>query len=121
MPKFELGRIVATPGALRAIHSSGQSPNDFLCRHINGDWGEHLDGHDLKQNMIALREGGRLLSGYQTRAGDEIRMMATSTRASSPHLAYRYEAVSNVFASIKLGTLFKHLYVFCVEHFTRAA
>ena len=59
MPKFDLGRVVATPGALRAIRSSGQSPTDFLRRHINGDWGEHLDGHDFKQNMIALREGGR--------------------------------------------------------------
>ncbi len=48
MPKFELGRVVATPGALRAIRSSGQSPSDFLRRHRNGDWGEYLDGHDIK-------------------------------------------------------------------------
>jgi hypothetical protein len=74
MPKFDLGRVVATPGALRAIRSSGQSPNDFLRRHINGDWGERIDGHDYKQNQIALREGGRLMSAYQTRKGRDAKL-----------------------------------------------
>lgn len=59
MPKFELGQVVATPGAMRAIRSSGQTPTEFLRKHVSGDWGEHLDGHDYKQNQIALREGGR--------------------------------------------------------------
>lgn len=45
MPKFELGQVVATPGALQAIRSSGQTPSPFLRRHVNGGWGEHLDGH----------------------------------------------------------------------------
>ena len=27
MPKFDLGRVVATPGALRAIRSSGRAGN----------------------------------------------------------------------------------------------
>ncbi len=83
MPKFELGRVVATPGALRAIRSSGQSPNDFLRRHVNGDWGEHLDGHDFKQNQIALREGGRLLSAYQTRKGEDIWIITEADRSST--------------------------------------
>jgi hypothetical protein len=72
MPKFELGRVVATPGALRATRSSGQSPNDFLRRRFNGDWGEHLDGHDIKQNVIALSEDGRTESAYQTRKGEDL-------------------------------------------------
>jgi hypothetical protein len=83
MPKFELGRVVATPGALRAIRSSGQSPSDFLRRHINGDWGEHLDGHDRKQNLIALREGGRIVSTYQTRAGDDIWIITEDDRSAT--------------------------------------
>ena len=83
MPKFELGRVVATPGALRAIRSSGQSENNFLRRHMNGDWGEHLDGHDYKANQIALREGGRLVSAFQTRAGDDIWVITEGDRSST--------------------------------------
>jgi hypothetical protein len=82
MPKFDLGRVVATPGALRAIRSSGQSPNDFLRRHINCDWGE-VDGHDFKQNQIALREGGRLLSAYQTRKGESLWVITEGDRSST--------------------------------------
>lgn len=44
-PRFSLGQVVATPGALRAFAESGESPQAFLDRHASGDWGE-LDGHD---------------------------------------------------------------------------
>ena len=83
MPKFELGQIVATPGALQAIRSSGQTPSQFLRRHVNGDWGEHLDGHDYKQNQIALREGGRLVSAYQTRSGEDLWVITECDRSST--------------------------------------
>ncbi len=83
MPKFELGRVVATPGALRAIRSAGQSPGDFLRRHVNGDWGEHLDGHDQKANAQALRDGGRLVSAYQTRKGDDLWVITEADRGST--------------------------------------
>ena len=82
MPKFELGQVVATPGALSALRSSGQTPTEFLCKHLNGDWGT-LDGHDHKQNQIALREGGRLLSAYQTRKGDDIWIITEADRSST--------------------------------------
>ena len=39
-PLFDLGQLVATPGALAALEKSGQSPMDFLSRHVTGDWGE---------------------------------------------------------------------------------
>ena len=39
-PLFELGQLVATPGALAALEKSGQTPMDFLHRHVTGDWGE---------------------------------------------------------------------------------
>jgi len=34
-PAFELGQIVATPGALAALKKAGQKPSEFLTRHIN--------------------------------------------------------------------------------------
>jgi len=33
-PLFDLGQLVATPGALAALEKSGQSPMDLLSRHV---------------------------------------------------------------------------------------
>jgi len=38
-PAFELGQIVATPGALAALKKAGQQPGEFLTRHVNRDGG----------------------------------------------------------------------------------
>ena len=40
MPKFQLGQIVATPGALDAFKAAGEEPVTYLARHVVGDWGE---------------------------------------------------------------------------------
>ena len=64
-PKFKLGQNVATPGALEALRDSGQSPADFLSRHMQGDWGEVCD-EDKTLNDQALIDGSRLLSAYRT-------------------------------------------------------
>ena len=66
---FSLGQIVATPGALAAFEKTGQTPLDFLSRHVRGDWGE-LDEHDRKENELSLKRGFRLLSSYRLSSGD---------------------------------------------------
>jgi pilus assembly protein CpaF len=68
-PLFDLGQLVATPGALAALEKSGQSPMDFLSRHVTGDWGE-LSEDDRKENQFSLGKGFRLLSSYKTNAGE---------------------------------------------------
>ncbi len=48
--RFSLGQTVSTPCALAALTEAGQSPCEFLRRHISGDWGdvdERPLGHDL--------------------------------------------------------------------------
>src|SRR5271163_4842891 len=35
---FSLGQVVATPGALTALQKAGQQPQEFLARHLQGDW-----------------------------------------------------------------------------------
>ncbi len=70
-PKFSLGQIVATPGALEAIRDAGQSPADFLDRHVRGDWGDLCDD-DRRLNNLALIDGSRLLSAYVTSKGERI-------------------------------------------------
>ncbi len=58
-----LGRVVATPGALKLLMEAGGHPFDYLVRHATGDWGE-LCAFDRRQNEIALREDYRVLSSY---------------------------------------------------------
>ena len=63
-----LGKVVATPGALKLLMEAGGHPFDYLARHATGDWGE-LCAFDRRQNEIALREGLRVLSSYDVPAG----------------------------------------------------
>jgi len=69
--KFSLGRIVATPRALHALREAGQSADEFLTRHVTGDWGD-LDDEDRQANELALIDGSRILSAYTTRKGERI-------------------------------------------------
>jgi hypothetical protein len=70
-PLFDLGQVVATPGALEALQAAGQQPHEFLSRHVTGDWGD-LDEEDKSLNDDAVIEGSRILSAYQTTRGDRI-------------------------------------------------
>ena len=79
---FPLGQIVATPGALETLARANQTPNEFLLRHISGDWGE-LDAHDLAENMYSLKHGFRVMSNYRTKSGDTLWLMTEADRAST--------------------------------------
>ena len=68
-PLFSLGQVVATPGALAALEKAGQGPQEFLSRHVRGDWGE-LCEEDRRENQHSLERGFRLLSSYRTNTGD---------------------------------------------------
>jgi hypothetical protein len=70
-PKFQLGQVVATPGALQALEESGQTPEFFLDQHVHGNWGEVCD-EDKRLNDQALVDGSRLLSAYTTLKGVKI-------------------------------------------------
>ena len=77
-----LGRIVATPEALKAIEEAGQSPAELLNRHRQGDWGE-VDGNDWALNDEALEEGTRILSAYRTKAHVRIWIITEADRSST--------------------------------------
>jgi hypothetical protein len=62
-PKFPLGRVYATPGALELIERSNQTAHTFLARHVCGDWGlVHSD--DAADNEHAAADGNRIVSSY---------------------------------------------------------
>ena len=77
---FPLGRIVATPGALRALQEAEQEPAAFLDRHIVGDWGD-LDDEDKAENNFSIQEGFRILSAYETAAGEKIWLITEADRS----------------------------------------
>jgi hypothetical protein len=79
-PAFELGQIVATPGALAALQKAGQQPGEFLARHVNHEWGG-LSDEDRKENDYSLEHGFRLLSVYRTHAGDKLWIITESDRS----------------------------------------
>ena len=69
--KFTWGDTNATPASLRAIEESGQTPAEFLDRHVAGDWG-YLDQEDCQLNDLALTNGDRIFSAYRTLKGVRI-------------------------------------------------
>jgi hypothetical protein len=56
---FNPGKVVATPGALELDIDL----NEFLLRHLSGDWGDMCDT-DKEENDLSLRRGSRLFSSY---------------------------------------------------------
>jgi len=79
-PKFSIGRLVATPGAIAALGEAGQSPMQFITRHLQGDWGD-CDEHDRQANEDALLNGDRLFSVYRTAKGMKIWVISEADRS----------------------------------------
>lgn len=79
-PRFRLGKTVATPRALEALMFAGQSPTEFVDRHVRGDWGD-LSDDDRKANEQALIDGDRLLSAYHTSKGTKIWVITEADRS----------------------------------------
>jgi hypothetical protein len=72
MPKpralFDLGQLVATPGALDTMERYGINPLALLARHLTGDWGD-LSAADKRENDFSVTRRLRILSAYGQ--GDE--------------------------------------------------
>jgi hypothetical protein len=77
---FSLGQVVATPGALTALQKAGQQPQEFLARHLQGDWGD-LCEEDRQENALSLERGFRLLSRYNTSAGEALYVITEADRS----------------------------------------
>ena len=79
-PKFLLGQLVTTPGALDAFVEAGQDPMELVRRHHSGDWGE-LGIEDKQENEYSLQHGFRLLSAYTLRTGERIWVITEADRS----------------------------------------
>jgi hypothetical protein len=82
LPKFSLGRIVATRGALEALNQANQNPFEFIEKHQTGDWGE-LCEEDKRENEFSVRNGFRILSAYRTRNGVKLWVITEADRSAT--------------------------------------
>ena len=82
MGPLSLGRILATPGALRALSKTGTDPLRLLARHVSGDWGD-LDAHDQRENQRSLKNGWRILSSYPVGDGTKVWVITEADRSST--------------------------------------
>lgn len=76
--KFELGQMMATPGALDAL-----TPDEILSalsRHVRGDWGD-CGPEDAAENEFALGKYLRLFSVYHSAKGEKFWVITEADRS----------------------------------------
>ena len=78
---FRLGRIVATPHALKVI--SNQDILAAISRHQTGDWGELTSAEDRVANDRSLVDGTRILSAYRSASGLKFWIITEADRSAT--------------------------------------
>ena len=81
-PRFPLGQILTTPGALAALEQAGQNPAHYLARHHAGDWGD-LAPEDVRENELSLDRHLRLLSAYTLPTDAKIWIITEADRSAT--------------------------------------
>lgn len=79
-PLFELGRAVATPGAIELMALTETSPLVLISMHVAGEWGE-CDADDRQTNDEAVKHGGRVMSVYRLPLTDPSKSKSTDPAA----------------------------------------
>ena len=87
-PRFSLGKLVATPGALEALESNRQNAGTFLSRHQLGDWGDMCDADKQSNDLATAHEGDpgrqqRVLSSYSLENGATIWIITEWDRSTT--------------------------------------
>ena len=82
-PKFSLGKVVATPGALETLEAASVNLWELLARHSRGDWGDVCE-EDAALNDQAVIEGSRILSVYTLpKTGERVWIISEADRSST--------------------------------------
>lgn len=82
MSKFPLGQLLATPGVLRAVESSGDDLPALISRHASGDWGD-VSVRDKRANDRDVIDGNRLLSAYHLKNGAKVWVLTEGDRSAT--------------------------------------
>ena len=81
-PRFLLGQVLATPGALQALETNEQQVMELLQRHVVLDPGE-LDQEDQHTNVDAVENGGRIFSSYLLKDGTKLWIISEADRSAT--------------------------------------
>jgi len=81
-PRFALGHVVATLGALEALQEAGETPFVLLHRHQVGDWGDVLP-EDAQENELSVEQGFRILSTYTLTTGVKLWVLTEADRSGT--------------------------------------
>lgn len=76
--RFPLGRLRATPAAIKAVEEAAESPLVFLARHARSDWGD-VNEEDKELNDESVQDGSRILSAYRTSLGVKLWIITEAT------------------------------------------
>jgi hypothetical protein len=82
-PRFPLGLIAATPGALDLLQNDIELAAMLVSRHGGGDFGD-IDAEDAGLNAEAIRLGGaRVMSVYNLLGAGTLWIITEADRSST--------------------------------------
>ena len=81
--RFALGQVVATPGALALLQTTGRSAASLCARHMHGDWGDTCED-DAALNELAITDGSRIMSVYRLVNAEKLKATPKQKRADLP-------------------------------------
>lgn len=82
-PRFALGQMVATPGALALLEQTGFSALALISRHVHGDWGDCC-AEDKATNELSVQQGMRVMSVYRLVDAERLLQTPQDKRSSLP-------------------------------------
>ena len=84
-PRFALGQLVATPGAMELLEQTSFSALALVSRHVHGDWGDCCH-EDKATNEAAVRQRMRVMSVYRLVDAEALLQTPQDKRSSLPTL-----------------------------------
>lgn len=81
-PRFPLGRVLATPGALDLLDRTATNASDLLVRHQSGDWGD-VPREDAAENEFSVTHGLRILSSYGVSSTERLWIITEADRSAT--------------------------------------
>jgi len=81
-PKFEVGQLIVTPGAIEALLRNRTDDRPFVNRHQTGDWGDVAPA-DVRENECALVQDLQLMSAYTLEDGTRLLVVTEADRSAT--------------------------------------
>lgn len=80
--RFPLGQTFITPGALDTLTKAGQSPHEFISRHVRLERGE-LCEEDYRENLFSVDKPLRIFSAFKTTQGVKLWVITEADRSAT--------------------------------------